>query len=72
MANLENPTARDKPTLPRLSEVDIEAIVDALEERMVNRLRYNVGQGVLSLLWKTAIVAIMALASYGSIKGIMR
>jgi hypothetical protein len=54
----------------KLTDSDVNAIVDAIEERMVNRLKINIGAGVLSALWRAIIIVIVGIAAYGSIKGI--
>lgn len=53
-----------------LSDDDIKAIVNALEDKMVERLKINVGTGVLGLVWRGIIILVIVLAAYGSVKGI--
>lgn len=54
----------------KLSEEDIDKIVDALCTRITDQLYQNVGQGILRFVWKGALIAIIALAAYGS--GVLR
>lgn len=50
-----------------LTEEDITAIADVLEARLVNRFYSNLGRGVWGLAKKGAILALLALASYGAL-----
>lgn len=52
-----------------LTEEDIQALAEALECRLINRFYKNIGRGLLSLAWKGAVMALMALAAYGATKG---
>ena len=54
----------------KLSDGDVEAIVDALERRMMYKFYNDLGKGVWGLVWKTIIIALVGLAAYGSFKGI--
>ncbi|MGC0155786.1 hypothetical protein ACPRNU_25275 [Chromobacterium vaccinii] len=48
-----------------LTDADVDAVID----RMFQRLRLNVGTGVLALAWKAAILMIVAMAYYALKKG---
>ncbi|WP_434627681.1 hypothetical protein [Chromobacterium sp. CV08] len=48
-----------------LTDADVDAVID----RMFQRLRLNVGDGVLSLAWKALLLGIVGLAYYGLKKG---
>lgn len=48
-----------------LTDGDIEAIADVLEERLVNRFYRNLGQGVWGLAKKGIVAALLMLAAYG-------
>ena len=52
-----------------LTDEDVIAVVDALEKRMTERFYNDLGKGVWSLAWKAIVVTLVALAAYGSIKG---
>jgi len=53
-----------------LTEADVNAIVDALEERISKKFYLDIGQGVWSMAWKTIIVLIIGIAAYGATKGL--
>lgn len=48
-----------------LSEEDIDRIVDKVCNQIENRLYSNVGQGIVGLLWRGVLLAIIGLAAYG-------
>jgi hypothetical protein len=48
-----------------LSDADAEAIAAALEKRLEDRFMVNLGKGVWALIWKAAIVLLVAIAAYG-------
>jgi hypothetical protein len=52
-----------------LTDADVEAIVNALEGKLYVKLRNNVGNGVLSLVWRGFILGLIWLAAYGIAKG---
>ncbi|PFH12831.1 MULTISPECIES: hypothetical protein [Burkholderia] len=53
----------------KLSDADIDAIIDGLEQRVVQRLQTNVGKGVISILTTWAIRVIVLVAVYGAGSG---
>ncbi|HDR9868466.1 TPA: hypothetical protein QDE31_01580 [Burkholderia cenocepacia] len=53
----------------KLSDADIDAIIDGLEQRVVERLQTNVGKGVISILTTWALRAVVLLAAYGAGSG---
>jgi hypothetical protein len=54
-----------------LTDADIEALAEALEDRMLQRFHLNLGKGVLGMIWKGVIIVLLVLAAYGAgIKGI--
>lgn len=58
------------PTEERnLTDADVRAIVDEMEERMTARFYGDLGRGVWAVIWKAIIMAMIGLAAYGSIKG---
>lgn len=52
----------------KLTDADIKALADELEDRMVNRFYRNLGSGVWSLAWKALVLGAVALAAYGAAK----
>ena len=52
-----------------LTDADVEAIVDALEGRLAKKIYNDVGKGVLGMVWKGVLVALVWLAAYGAAKG---
>lgn len=53
----------------KLTDADVEALVEKFEMAMVRRLQVNVGKGVLAIAWKWVLMAIIALAGYGAAGG---
>lgn len=53
---------KDKRTL---TDEDIAALIDELE----SRLEKHVGRGLLSLVWKAAILGFLVLVTWGLLKG---
>lgn len=49
-----------------LSDADVAAIVDELEERMVSRFYGNVGRGVWAWFWKAVLGLLILAAAYGA------
>ena len=54
----------------KLTDDDVDAIVDALEKRMMHKFYNDLGKGVWGLVWKALIFTLVGLAAYGSFKGI--
>ncbi|MDB5807022.1 MAG: hypothetical protein JWN73_4344 [Betaproteobacteria bacterium] len=52
-----------------LTEDDVNAVVDELERRIVERFFSNVGKGVWQLVWRALIALMVLLAAYGATKG---
>ncbi|MRW86773.1 hypothetical protein GJ698_22130 [Pseudoduganella sp. FT26W] len=52
-----------------LTDADVKAIVDEMEQRMTARFYGDIGRGVWGLVWKAAIAAMLVFAAYGSTKG---
>ena len=55
--------------LRSLTDADVEAIVAKGEEVLLARFYGNLGKGLWSLVWKAALLAIIAVAAYGATKG---
>lgn len=52
----------------QLSDSDVAAIVDALEERLTSKFQRSLGKGVWDLCWKAIVWAVVFVAAYGAIK----
>jgi hypothetical protein len=52
-----------------LTEGDIRALADALDERFAARFYLNLGKGVWALAWKGIVVLMLALAASQYFKG---
>lgn len=46
----------------KLTEADVQAILDAAEDRFYN----NLGKGLWDLVWKTIIVILVGIAAWGA------
>lgn len=53
-----------------LTDADVAALVDALSDQLEDRLYRNIGRGVWGIVQKVFIAGVLALAAYGSIRGI--
>lgn len=53
----------------KLSDADVEAIVQLLDKKVTERFYSDLGRGVWAMLWKVIIVTIVGIAAYGSLKG---
>lgn len=51
-----------------LTDADIEALATALETRLARHFYLNIGKGVWGFVWKGLLVALLAVAAYGSIR----
>jgi hypothetical protein len=49
-----------------LSDGDVIAIVDALEERLTDKFYRDIGKGFWGFVWKGLLGAAMFLAAYGA------
>ena len=52
-----------------LTDDDVKAIVDQMENRLAERFYGDLGRGVWSVVWKAIVVGMIAVAAYGSTKG---
>jgi hypothetical protein len=57
------------PEERKLSDDDVRAIVDEMEQRMTERFYGDIGRGVWAVVWKAIIAALVLVAAYGSTKG---
>lgn len=51
----------------RLTDDDVQAIVDAAEARIISNFYGNIGRGLWGLVWKAILVGAIALAAYGAL-----
>lgn len=49
-----------------LTDEDIEELAKAMEDRLTARFYNNLGHGVWDLIWRTLIVAMLAVAAWGA------
>lgn len=52
-----------------LSDADIEAISDKLEEKIIGQFYRNLGSGVWALVWRGLILLLISIAIYGASRG---
>ena len=57
------------PPTRNLTDADVEAIADALEQRLTANLYANIGKGVWALFQKAVIGVIVVVAAYGYYRG---
>lgn len=53
----------------KLSDADIEAILNQVEQRVAARFYSDLGRGVWGMVRKALLLAMVAVAAYGSVKG---
>ena len=49
-----------------LTDEDVDCIVDGLWKKATDTFKLNIGDGILGLVWKATLLAILALAVYGA------
>ena len=52
-----------------LTDADVEALANALKDKIVHEFYRDLGQGVWSWVVKIVFAAMIGLASYGAMKG---
>ncbi|UOF78132.1 hypothetical protein [Caudoviricetes sp.] len=52
-----------------LTDEDIKALVDELENRLQKRFYLNLGKGLWSIMWRFIILGMVVIAAIGSYKG---
>lgn len=52
-----------------LTDADVEALTEALREKVIKSFYQDLGRGVWGLAWKAIIVAVVAIAAYGAMRG---
>lgn len=53
----------------KLSEEDIEKIVNKIEERFEQKFYLNLGKGLWNIVWRLAVLTIIGIAAYGTLHG---
>lgn len=51
-----------------LTDADVEAIADALQDRLKNEFYQDLGRGVWGFVWKGIVAMMIAVAAYGAFK----
>jgi hypothetical protein len=51
-----------------LTDADVEAITEALREKVIMEFYKDLGRGVWGLVWRLIVLAIIAIAAFGSLK----
>lgn len=49
-----------------LTDEDVNRIVDGLWKKATDTFKLNIGDGILGLVWKAILLAILAIAVYGA------
>ena len=52
-----------------LTDADVQAIVSAFETRMTEKFYRDLGKGLLGLVWKGLLGALLFIAAYGAYRG---
>lgn len=52
-----------------MTDDDVQALADELENRLTNRFYGNIGRGFWSIVWRAIVLGCLAIAAYGSMKG---
>jgi hypothetical protein len=52
-----------------LTDADVQAIVSAFEARMTEKFYRDLGKGMLGLVWKGLLGAMLFVAAYGAYRG---
>lgn len=50
----------------KLSDTEVDDIVEQLCDKFEKRLYNNIGRGVLGFIWKGVILGVLAIAAYGA------
>lgn len=51
-----------------LTDADVEALADKLEQKIIGRFDLNLGQGLRKLIWNGIVIALVGVAAYGAFK----
>ena len=52
-----------------LTDADVTAIVSAFEKRMTEKFYRDLGKGLIGLVWKGLLAAMLFVAAYGAYRG---
>lgn len=53
-----------------LTDDDVQALANELEQRLAARFYGNLGRGLWGLAWKGIVVIIIGISAYGAAKGL--
>lgn len=53
----------------KLTDDDIDALAEALKEKMVEEFYRDLGYGVWAYIWRAIILMLIGLAAYGATRG---
>lgn len=53
-----------------LTDADVEALTEALRQKWIRAFYQDLGKGVFALVWRAVVVAMIAIAAYGAVKGV--
>jgi hypothetical protein len=51
-----------------LTDADVEAITEALREKVIMEFYRDLGRGVWGLVWRAIVMAMIAIAAFGAVK----
>lgn len=49
-----------------LTDADVEALTEALREKVVSEFYRDLGRGIWSLVWRGLLIAAIAIAAFGA------
>ncbi|WP_175845336.1 hypothetical protein [Burkholderia arboris] len=55
-----------------LTEDDVKAIAEQIESGITQRFQLNIGRGILGLVWRVFMYALVAVAAYGAGGGLKK
>lgn len=62
---------KPKDHRPRtLTSADVEAITEALREKVIEEFYQDLGRGIWGLVWRGVVIAMVSIAAWGAIKGV--
>jgi hypothetical protein len=61
----KQPTENSSRTI---SDADVDAITEALREKVIEGLYRDLGKGIWGLVWRGVVVALIAIAAFGAVK----
>lgn len=52
-----------------MTDDDIQALADELENRLASRFYLNLGRGLWGMAWRAIMAVVVLVAAYGAVKG---